>query len=81
MIHGIWLMRYGIDGSYSAIDVLPEDFRALIVALLGAGNLVTPDEPKLADPHCDEAWRPHEIPAWAQLAQPFVLAQADDDAD
>ncbi len=51
----------------------PADARALLVALLGAGNLALPDEPKLADPHCDAAWRPHAIPKWAELAQPFVV--------
>lgn len=51
----------------------PADARALIVALLGAGNLALPDEPKLADPHCDETWRPHAVPRWAELAQPFVV--------
>ena len=51
----------------------PADARALVVALLGAGNLALPGEPKLGDPHCDEAWRPHPIPQWAELAQPFVI--------
>jgi hypothetical protein len=51
----------------------PADARALVVALLGAGNLALPGEPKLADPHCDEAWRPHPIPDWAELPQPFVI--------
>ncbi|PRP92294.1 Capsule biosynthesis protein CapA [Enhygromyxa salina] len=55
------------------------DARALIVALLGAGNLVLPDEPKLGDPHCDEDWRPHEIPAWARLAEPFVVPGTEDE--
>lgn len=49
------------------------DARALMVALLGAGNLALPDEPKLADPHCDDAWRPHPIPQWAELPTPFVI--------
>jgi hypothetical protein len=51
----------------------PADARALLVALLGASNLVAPDEPKLGDPHCDEAWRPHGVPDWAVLPGPFVL--------
>ncbi|HLT38409.1 MAG TPA: hypothetical protein VK034_19115, partial [Enhygromyxa sp.] len=51
----------------------PADARALIVALLGGANLVTPDEAKLGDPHCDESWRPHPIPEWAVLAEPFVI--------
>ncbi|KIG13022.1 Capsule biosynthesis protein capA [Enhygromyxa salina] len=59
----------------------PADARALIVALLGAGNLVTPDEPKLADPHCDEDWRPHPIPEWAKLAKPIVIAGSEEPPD
>ena len=42
----------------------PADARALLVALLGAGNLALPDEPKSGDPHCEDAWRPHAIPKW-----------------
>ena len=46
LIHGAWLMRYGIDGSYSAIDVPPEEFRALTVALRAGewigGNVTIP---------------------------------------
>jgi poly-gamma-glutamate synthesis protein (capsule biosynthesis protein) len=58
-----------------AIDraLAPADARALLVALLGASNLVAPDEPKIGDPHCDEAWRPHAVPDWAVLPEPFVL--------
>lgn len=51
----------------------PADARALIVALLGAANLVMPDEPKRPDPHCDESWRPNAIPEWAALPEPFVI--------
>ena len=51
----------------------PADARALMVALLGAGNLALPGEPKLGDPHCDEDWRPHPIPEWAQLDEPIVV--------
>ena len=51
----------------------PAEARALIVALLGAGNLALPDEDKRGDPHCDEDWRPHPIPSWAQLSEPFVI--------
>jgi hypothetical protein len=51
----------------------PADARALLVALLGAGNLALPDERKLGDPHCEEAWRPHAIPKWAELSMPFVI--------
>lgn len=46
LIHGSWLMRYGIDGSYSAIDVPPEEFRALAVRLRAGdwigGNVTIP---------------------------------------
>ena len=46
LIHGAWLMRYGIDGSYSAIDVPPEEFRALTIALRAGewigGNVTIP---------------------------------------
>jgi hypothetical protein len=52
----------------------PADARALIVALLGSANLVMPDEPKRGDPHCDERWRPHAIPEWAVLPEPFVIS-------
>lgn len=51
----------------------PADARALIVALLGAANLAAPDGAKRGDPHCDARWRPHEIPAWAELPEPFVI--------
>ena len=30
LIHSSWLSRYGIDGSYTAIDVAPEDFAAFM---------------------------------------------------
>ncbi|TGV16843.1 shikimate dehydrogenase, partial [Mesorhizobium sp. M4B.F.Ca.ET.143.01.1.1] len=30
MIHGYWLEKYGIDGSYQALDVRPEDFAAFL---------------------------------------------------
>ncbi|RWM04217.1 MAG: shikimate dehydrogenase [Mesorhizobium sp.] len=36
-IHGYWLAKYGIDGSYRAIDVAPEDFAAFLKSL-GANN-------------------------------------------
>ncbi|RRH88879.1 shikimate dehydrogenase [Mesorhizobium tamadayense] len=32
-IHGYWLAKYGIDGSYRAIDVRPEDFAAFLKSL------------------------------------------------
>jgi hypothetical protein len=59
----------------------PADARALIVTLLGAANLVMPDEPKLADPHCDENWRPHAIPEWAVLPEPFVIPGTEVEAE
>lgn len=62
-----------------AIDraAAPADARALLVALLGASNVVLPDEPKIGDPHCDPDWRPHLVPDWAVLAEPFVLADEE----
>ncbi len=32
-IHGHWLAKYGIDGSYEAIDVAPEDFAGFLATL------------------------------------------------
>ncbi|CDX13568.1 Shikimate dehydrogenase [Mesorhizobium sp. ORS 3324] len=45
-IHGHWLAKYGIDGSYEAIDVAPENFAAFLESL-GAngyrgGNVTIP---------------------------------------
>lgn len=37
MIHGYWLEQYGIDGSYTAIDVAPADFPAFLNGLAAAG--------------------------------------------
>lgn len=37
MIHGHWLKSYGIDGSYTAIDVGPGDFAAFLAGLSAAG--------------------------------------------
>ncbi|WP_378946412.1 shikimate dehydrogenase [Mesorhizobium sp. ANAO-SY3R2] len=37
MIHGYWLEQYGIDGSYTAIDVAPADFPAFLKGLAAAG--------------------------------------------
>ena len=33
MIHGYWLKKYGIDGTYRAIDVAPADFAAFLSTL------------------------------------------------
>ncbi|KQU62670.1 shikimate dehydrogenase [Aminobacter sp. DSM 101952] len=37
LIHGHWLKSYGIDGSYTAIDVAPADFAAFLGGLAAAG--------------------------------------------
>lgn len=45
-IHGHWLTKYGIDGSYRAIDVAPQDFAAFLKALgengYRGGNVTIP---------------------------------------
>ncbi|TGT12439.1 shikimate dehydrogenase, partial [Mesorhizobium sp. M8A.F.Ca.ET.213.01.1.1] len=45
-IHGHWLARYGIDGSYRAIDVAPDDFAAFLNGLrdngFQGGNVTIP---------------------------------------
>lgn len=45
-IHGYWLKKYGIAGSYSAIDVAPQDFQAFITSLraqgFAGGNVTIP---------------------------------------
>ncbi|MCA0015312.1 shikimate dehydrogenase [Mesorhizobium sp. B292B1B] len=38
-IHGHWLARYGIDGSYQAIDVAPQDFVEFLGTLQASGYL------------------------------------------
>ncbi|MBZ9963787.1 shikimate dehydrogenase [Mesorhizobium sp. BR1-1-2] len=38
-IHGHWLARYGIDGSYQAIDVAPQDFAEFLRTLHASGYL------------------------------------------
>ncbi|MFZ2100423.1 MAG: shikimate dehydrogenase, partial [Oricola sp.] len=46
LIHGSWLVRYGIDGSYTAVDVAPEDFRGLLASVRAGhwagGNVTIP---------------------------------------
>src|SRR5262245_50890593 len=46
MIHGYWLRRYGISGSYRAIDVAPADFAEFLRQLpnsgLAGGNVTIP---------------------------------------
>lgn len=45
-IHGLWLRRYGIDGSYEAIDIAPGDFAAFLASLVergfAGGNVTIP---------------------------------------
>jgi shikimate dehydrogenase len=45
-IHGYWLAKYGIDGSYQAIDVAPEDFAEFLKTLqvngYRGGNVTIP---------------------------------------
>ncbi|WP_296740643.1 shikimate dehydrogenase [Mesorhizobium sp.] len=45
-IHGHWLAKYGIDGSYQAIDVAPADFIAFLASLgengFRGGNVTIP---------------------------------------
>lgn len=45
-IHGFWLRRYGIDGSYEAIDVAPENFSEFLTGLgeggFCGGNVTIP---------------------------------------
>ena len=45
-IHGHWLAKYGIDGSYQAIDIRPEDFAAFLQSLgengYRGGNVTIP---------------------------------------
>jgi shikimate dehydrogenase len=45
-IHGFWLSQYGIDGSYEAIDVAPEEVRAFLLGFaergFAGGNVTIP---------------------------------------
>lgn len=45
-IHGHWLAKYGVDGSYRAIDVAPQDFAAFLKSLgengYRGGNVTIP---------------------------------------
>jgi shikimate dehydrogenase len=52
-IHGYWLARYGIEGSYSAVDVAPEDF-ADFAASVRAGAYVGGN---VTIPHKEAAFR------------------------
>lgn len=46
LIHGAWLTRYSIDGLYSAVDVAPENFPAVLVEVRdgkwAGGNVTIP---------------------------------------
>lgn len=48
IIHGTWLKRHGIEGSYRTVDVAPEDFEAFMKSLKGpsaefvGGNITIP---------------------------------------
>ncbi len=46
MIHGHWLRKYGIDGSYEAMDIDPADIAAFLVSLaergFAGGNVTIP---------------------------------------
>lgn len=46
MIHGYWLTQYGIEGSYQAVDIAPEDFSSFLKTLRAqgfvGGNLTIP---------------------------------------
>ncbi|MGX5831583.1 shikimate dehydrogenase [Mesorhizobium sp. 43Arga] len=56
-IHGYWLAQHGIDGSYQAIDVAPQDFAEFIATLpadgFRGGNVTIPHkEAAFALSHC-----------------------------
>lgn len=57
LIHNHWIRKYGLDGSYEAIDIAPEDFTDQLRALVGKGysgfNLTVPHK-ELAFDLCDE---------------------------
>jgi shikimate dehydrogenase len=57
LIHGHWLTRYGIDGSYEAIDVAPADLEAFFERLRAGefvgGNVTIPHK-EMAYALCDE---------------------------
>ncbi len=46
LIHGIWLAEYGVDGSYEAIDIAPDElssfFERLRAGEFGGGNVTIP---------------------------------------
>ncbi|RCK28095.1 shikimate dehydrogenase [uncultured Thalassospira sp.] len=56
-LHGYWLAKYGIDGSYMPLPVEPENFQAALISLrnLGfSGVNVTIPQKEMAMPECDE---------------------------
>jgi shikimate dehydrogenase len=56
-LHGYWLAKYGIDGSYMPLPVEPENFQAALMSLrnLGfSGVNVTVPQKEMAMPECDE---------------------------
>lgn len=61
LIHGYWLKKYGIDGSYTREAVTPEDFPAFVRSMLErgycGGNVTVPHKEaafRLADEVCPE---------------------------
>ena len=56
-LHGYWLAKYGIDGSYMPLPVEPENFQSALISLrnLGfSGVNVTIPQKEMAMPECDE---------------------------
>lgn len=57
MIHNHWIKKYGIDGSYEAIDIAPEDLRDTLAGLIAQGyagfNVTIPHKVAVMD-LCDE---------------------------
>ena len=56
-LHGYWLAKSGIDGSYMPLPVEPENFQAALISLrnLGfSGVNVTIPQKEMAMPECDE---------------------------
>ncbi len=56
-IHGYWLKRYGIAGSYEAVDVAPADFPAFL-SDLGPGGFIGGN---VTIPHKEGAWALAEL--------------------
>ncbi|MGE3305785.1 MAG: shikimate dehydrogenase [Rhizobiaceae bacterium] len=64
MIHGHWLRTHGIDGSYGAVDVAPEDFAVFFDGLAQAGYAG------------GNVTIPHKEAAFARVAHRDAAAQA-----